>query len=106
VEAVIGLEKEYAEERKMEVGTSSQLPQCKGKQPVAISSHRQAATTIALSRIPKGVCVAGNLLGHVEKLRCSNHDVTDMDNFLDFSKKFYLDTVGIGHFGKPINQPK
>jgi hypothetical protein len=48
----------------------------------------------------------GNLLGHVEKLRYSDHDVTDTDKFPEFSKKFYLDTVGIGHFGEPINQPK
>jgi hypothetical protein len=45
------------------------------------------------------------MLGHVEKLRYSYHDVTDMDRFLEFSNKVYLHTVGIGPFGEPINQP-
>jgi hypothetical protein len=29
----------------------------------------------------------------------------DMDNFLEFAKKFYLQNVVIGPFGEPINQP-
>jgi hypothetical protein len=29
-----------------------------------------------------------------------------MDKFPEFAKKVYLDTVGIGHFDEPINQPK
>ena len=45
------------------------------------------------------------MLGHKEKLRYSDHDVTEMDKFSEFSKKFYLETVGIGPFGEPINQP-
>jgi hypothetical protein len=40
----------------------------------------------------------------MEKLRYSNHDVIDTENFLKFSMKFYLQTVGIGPFGEPINQ--
>jgi hypothetical protein len=53
----------------------------------------------------EGVRIAGNMLGHVEKLRYSDHDVIDTDKFLEFSKKVYLETVGIGPFGEPINQP-
>jgi hypothetical protein len=41
----------------------------------------------------------------VEKLRYSDHDVTDTDKFLEFTKKVYLQNVGIGPFGEPINQP-
>jgi len=46
------------------------------------------------------------MLGHVEKLRYSDHDVTDTDKFLEFAKKVYLETVGLGSFGEPINQPR
>jgi hypothetical protein len=52
------------------------------------------------------VCVTANLLGHIEKLWYSDHDVIDMDKFPEFAKKVYLDTRGIGHFSEPINQPK
>jgi hypothetical protein len=45
------------------------------------------------------------MLGHIEKLNYSDHDVTDMDKFSEFAKKVYLETVGIGPFGEPIKQP-
>jgi len=96
---------EYAEERTMEAGTSSQPPQRKGKQAVPRSPHKQATTAIILQCIPEGVCIAGNMLGCMEKLRYSYHDLMNMDKFLEFSKKFYLQTMGMGPFGKPINQP-
>jgi hypothetical protein len=89
----------------MEAGTSSQPPQWKGKHAVPRSPRKQTATTIFLSHIPEGVRIAGNMLGHVEKLRYSDHDVTKMDKFPEFAKKVYLHTVGIGPFGKPTNQP-
>jgi hypothetical protein len=47
-----------------------------------------------------------NLLEHVEKLWYSDHDVTNMDRFLEFARQFYLDTISLGHFGEPINQPE
>jgi hypothetical protein len=42
----------------------------------------------------------------MEKLRYSNHEVTDMEKFLEFVNQVYLDTMGIGHFREPINLPK
>jgi hypothetical protein len=105
VEDVTGRAEEYAEDKTMEAGTLSQPPQRKGKQPVPRSLRKQATTTIVLSRIPDGVRITGNMLGHMEKLWYSYHDVTDTNKFPEFSKKFYLETVGIGPFGEPINQP-
>jgi len=61
---------------------------------------------MVLTRIPEGVQVTSNLLYHVEKIWYSYHDVTDIDKFPDFSKKVYLDSVGLGPFCEPINQPK
>jgi hypothetical protein len=52
------------------------------------------------------VCITANLLGCVEKLGYSDHDVTDTDKFLEFSKQVYLENMGIGPFGEPILQPK
>jgi hypothetical protein len=54
----------------------------------------------------EGVHITTNVLGCVEKLQYLDHDVTDMDKFLDFSNKVYLDSVDIGPFGEPIVQPK
>jgi hypothetical protein len=47
-----------------------------------------------------------NLLGCVEKLRYSKNDVVDVENFLEFARRVYLDNVGIGPFNNPILQPK
>jgi hypothetical protein len=42
----------------------------------------------------------------MEKLQYSDHDVADVDNFPEFAKQFYLDSVGKGPFGDRILQPK
>jgi hypothetical protein len=49
--------------------------------------------------------VKSDLLGYVEKLKYSDHDVTDTDKFPEFTKKVYLQTVGLDAFGEPVNQP-
>jgi hypothetical protein len=89
----------------MEARTSSQPPQWKVKQLVPRSPCKQGATTIVLSCIPEGVNIAGNMLGHVEKLRYSNNDMMDTKHFPEFSNKVYLQIVGIGTFDESINQP-
>jgi hypothetical protein len=90
----------------MEAGTSSQPSQRKGKQPITRSPCKHTATSIVLPRITEGVHTTTNLLGCVEKLWYSDHDVTDVDKFREFSKQVYLDNVGIGPFDDPILQPK
>jgi hypothetical protein len=47
-----------------------------------------------------------NLLGYVENLGYSDHDVTDMEKFHEFAKKVYLDAMGIVPFGEPVFQQK
>jgi hypothetical protein len=56
--------------------------------------------------IPEGVCTTPNLLGCMQKLWYSNHNVADMDKLPEFARKVYLDSVGTGPFGDPILQPK
>jgi hypothetical protein len=45
------------------------------------------------------------LLGQIDKLKYSDHDVADTDKFLEFAKRVYLETVGINPIGEPIDQP-
>jgi hypothetical protein len=66
---------------------------------MARSPCRQAATTIVLPCIPEGVQAMPNLLGCVERLRYSDHDVADVDKFPEFARQVYLDSVGTGPFG-------
>jgi hypothetical protein len=49
--------------------------------------------------------VKPDLLGHIEKLKYSDHNVEDMDKFLEFAKRVYLETVGINLVGEPIENP-
>jgi hypothetical protein len=58
---------EYAEDKTMEVGTSSYPPQRKGKQQVPRLPCKQAVASIVLPHILEGVRIAGNMLGHVDK---------------------------------------
>jgi hypothetical protein len=44
-------------------------------------------------------------LGHIGKLKYSDHDVVDEDKFLELAKRVYMDMVGMDPFGEPINQP-
>jgi hypothetical protein len=44
------------------------------------------------------------LLGHIEKIKYSDHDVVDTDKFLEFSKRVYLDTMGVNLVGEQIDQ--
>jgi hypothetical protein len=50
------------------------------------SPCKQPTATIIFPCIPEGVRIKANLLGHVEKLRYSDHDVTDTNKFLEFIK--------------------
>jgi hypothetical protein len=69
------------ERRHMEVGTSSQHPRGKGKHPMARSLCGQPDATIILSFIPEGVQTTPTLLGCMEKLKYSDHDVADAGKF-------------------------
>jgi hypothetical protein len=46
------------------------------------------------------------LLGCMERLRYSDHDVADTGKFLEFAQQVYMDNIGTGPFGDPMMQPK
>jgi hypothetical protein len=50
------------------------------------SPRRQPAAAIVFPHIPEWVRVLENLLGYVEKLRYSDHDVMDTDKIPEFTK--------------------
>jgi hypothetical protein len=89
----------------MEAGTSSQPPPQKDKPTVPRSPRKQPATTIVFLRIPEGVRVKVDLLGYVENIEYSDHDVMDTDKVPKFANQFYLQTVGVNPFGEPVHQP-
>jgi hypothetical protein len=70
------------------------------------SPCRHPDATIVLPHIPEGVQVMPNLLGCVERLRYSDHDVVDAGKFPEFVQQVYLDSIGTCPFGDPILQPK
>jgi hypothetical protein len=49
--------------------------------------------------------VKPDLLVHIEKIKYSDQDVTDTDKFPKFTKRVYLQTVGVNVIGEPIEQP-
>jgi hypothetical protein len=105
VEDVMGWPEWFFEVRPMEAGTSSQPLPKKDKQQVPRSPRKQPVVALVFPRIPDGVRVKSDLLGHVEKLKYSDHDVTDTEKFPEFTKKVYLQTVGMNAVGEPIDQP-
>ena len=58
-----------------------------------------------LPHIPDGVQVGPDFLGHIGKIKYSDHDIANEDKFLELSKRVYMETVGTNPFGEPIIQP-
>jgi hypothetical protein len=74
----------------MEVGTSSQPLPKKDKQQVPRSPCKQPVVAIVFPCIQDGVQVKSDLMGHLKKLKYSDHDVTNTYKFLEFEKRVYL----------------
>jgi hypothetical protein len=96
----------HTEEQPKVVGTSSQQPLAKkDKIQIPRSPHKKPAAKIILLRIPEGVQVGPDLLGHIGKLKYSDQDVADEDKFLEIAKRVFLQTMGTNQVGEPIEQP-
>jgi hypothetical protein len=106
IEDVPGWSEWYAKEQPEATGTSSQPPPPKkDKHQVPRSPRKKPAAEIMLPRIPDGVQVGPDLLGHIGKLKYSDHDVADTDKFLELAKRVYLETVGTNRVREPVDQP-
>jgi hypothetical protein len=44
-------------------------------------------------------------LGHVEKLKYSDHNIAYEDKFLELAKRVYMETVGMSRFGELLDHP-
>jgi hypothetical protein len=80
-------------------------PSKRDKQQVPRSPHKQPVTKIILPCIPDGIRVESDLLGHIDKLKYSYHDVANIEKFPEFVKRVYLEIVGINLIGELIDQP-
>ena len=65
------------------------------KQSVHISQCKQLEVMITLPCILEGVTILPNIVGCIEKIRYSGHDVTDKDKFQESDPQVYMERKGI-----------
>jgi hypothetical protein len=87
------------------VGTSNQTPQHEDKVQIPSSPRKKPAAEIILPHIPTGVHVEPELLGHVEKLKYSEHDVSDETKFSELAQRLIMQTITVNQLGETIIQP-
>jgi hypothetical protein len=88
----------------MVAGTLTQPLPKKNKQQVPRSPRKQPDASIVLPCIPDGVQVKPDLLGQIEKLKYSDQNIIDIEKFLEFAKRVYLQTMGVNAVGELIDQ--
>jgi hypothetical protein len=93
------------EEQPKAVGTSSHTPQQKDKIQIPRSPRKKPAVEIVLPRIPARVQVGPELLGHVGKLKYSDHDIADEAKFPELAQRIFIHTMSTNRVGEPINHP-
>jgi hypothetical protein len=58
-----------------------------------------------LPRVPEGVQVDPQLLGHVGKLKYSDHDVSHDTKYPKFVPRVFMQNIVVNQLGKMISQP-
>jgi hypothetical protein len=58
-----------------------------------------------LPRIPKGVQVESQLLGHVGKLKYSDHDITNETRYPQLTPRVFMQNIVVNQLGEMISQP-
>jgi hypothetical protein len=97
VEDVTGQQDSDAEEEEdthQEAGPSTVTMKTKGKQTVQRSPCKQKEVTLTLPCIPEGVKILPGILGCVDKLKYSDHDIADRDKFPEFAPQVYMERKG------------
>jgi hypothetical protein len=87
------------------VGTSYQPPQQEDKVLIPSSPRKKPTAENVLSRIPEGVQVESQLLGHVGKLKYSDHDVSDDTKYLELVPRVFMQNIVVNQLGEMIIQP-
>ena len=85
---------------------------CKNFEPTTIARRQSLDTDftsqnltveIVLPRIPDGVQVDSKLLGHVGKLKYSNHDVSDKTKYMELALRFFMQNIVVNQLGETIS---
>jgi hypothetical protein len=58
-----------------------------------------------LPRIPEEVQVEPQLLGHVGKIKYSDHDVSDDTKYLELAPRVFMQNIMVNQLGEMIIQP-
>jgi hypothetical protein len=67
--------------------------------------HTQEELTIVMPKIPDGVKVDDEMIGGVNNMKYSDHDVADTIKFLDLVQHNYMECKGEGPSGAPLLEP-
>jgi hypothetical protein len=86
-------------------GTSYQAPQQDDRILIPSSPRKKPAAEIVLPCIPKGVQVEPQLLGHIGKLKYSDHDVSDDTKYPELTPKVFMQNMVVNQLGETISQP-
>jgi hypothetical protein len=87
------------------VGTSNQPTQQEDRVQIPSSPRKKPAAEIVLPRIPEGVQVDPQLLGHVGKLKYSDHDVADETKYPELAPQVFMQKIVVNQLGETITQP-
>jgi hypothetical protein len=67
---------------------------------------KEKELTLSLPKIMDGVRIVGDMLGYINKLRCYDHDVKNMEKNHEFVSQVYMERKEEGPSGAPILEPK
>jgi hypothetical protein len=87
------------------VGTSNQPPQQEDRVQIPSSPHKKPTAEIVLPHIPDGVQVDPQLLGHIGKLKYSDHDVSDETKYPELALRVFMQNIVVNQLGEMISQP-
>jgi hypothetical protein len=66
------------------------------------SPHKEPEVEIVLPRIPKGVQVEMQLLGHVGKLKYFDHDVSNETKYPELAPRVFMQSIVVNQLGETI----
>jgi hypothetical protein len=88
------------------VGTSNQPTWSKDRIQILSFPQKKPAAEIVLPHTPEGIQVDSQLLGHVEKLKSSDHDVADERKYPELAPQVFSETIVVNTLGGTITKPR
>jgi hypothetical protein len=84
------------------VGTSSHLTQQEDMVQIPNSPWKKPAIEIVLPRIPEGLQVDSQLLGHIRKLEYFDHDIVDKTKYPEVAPQVFMQTIDVNPLGGTV----